>query len=236
MIIRQPVRCANCGHDHTLRVSIGLGKTQSHSFSCANCQQKLSIYFEKNYRDASLKIFKFENCGPSNSDAEQLSSFAKHHRDFLPIILHKRMLGALPDDASGGGGAHRKVRRRSARGNDHAHPETMALRRISPKKLMAQGRRRAARFDDAVPEDVNEFRRQLARRIAMFVNNWHGCPEPVCRRHRGCMAPCSARNALRSGPGAGRRCRPTSSRRRRRTSPRTAASTCEMGRAAMTEA
>ena len=23
----------------------------------------------------------------------------------------------------------------------------------------------------------------------MFVNRWHGCPERLCRRNRGCMAP-----------------------------------------------
>ena len=37
--------------------------------------------------------------------------------------------------------------------------------------------------------DMDEFRNQLARRILMFINAWHGCPEPPCRRHQGCMAP-----------------------------------------------
>ncbi len=32
-------------------------------------------------------------------------------------------------------------------------------------------------------------RLQLARQISMFLNTWHGCPEKLCRRQRGCMAP-----------------------------------------------
>ena len=54
-----------------------------------------------------------------------------------------------------------------------------------------QRRLRAARIDpDAEPpSDMDAFRNQLARRIAMFINAWHGCKEPLCRRHRGCMAP-----------------------------------------------
>jgi len=43
--------------------------------------------------------------------------------------------------------------------------------------------------DDEVPEDVDEFRNALARGINMFINTWQGCPEPVCRRARRCMAP-----------------------------------------------
>ena len=43
--------------------------------------------------------------------------------------------------------------------------------------------------DAAPPEDIDAFRRLLARMIAMFVNDWPGCPERICRRMRGCMAP-----------------------------------------------
>jgi hypothetical protein len=39
------------------------------------------------------------------------------------------------------------------------------------------------------PEDIEAFRYDLARRICMYLNTWHGCPEPLCRRNRGCMAP-----------------------------------------------
>ena len=39
------------------------------------------------------------------------------------------------------------------------------------------------------PEDADEFRYALTRRIYMYLNNWPGCPERLCARHRGCMAP-----------------------------------------------
>ena len=42
---------------------------------------------------------------------------------------------------------------------------------------------------DKPPDDADEFRNGLARSITMFINTWQGCPEPLCRRHRGCMAP-----------------------------------------------
>ena len=43
--------------------------------------------------------------------------------------------------------------------------------------------------NDEGPEDMDEFRYDLARRIVMFLNQWDGCPEPLCKRNRGCMAP-----------------------------------------------
>ena len=44
--------------------------------------------------------------------------------------------------------------------------------------------------DDDVPKDKEEFYGQLARRIFMLINRWHGsCPEGICNRNRGCMAP-----------------------------------------------
>lgn len=43
--------------------------------------------------------------------------------------------------------------------------------------------------DDTMPDDIDEFRFQLARCISMFLNQWHGCPELICQRNRGCMAP-----------------------------------------------
>jgi hypothetical protein len=52
--------------------------------------------------------------------------------------------------------------------------------------------------DDNPPKDIDEFHQALARRIAMFINNWRGCPELLCRRQRGCMAPrniCSNRQS-----------------------------------------
>jgi hypothetical protein len=56
-----------------------------------------------------------------------------------------------------------------------------------------QQRLKAAGLDcdtaEDIPADMDEFRNQLARRIVMFINAWHRCPELLCRRHRGCMAP-----------------------------------------------
>ncbi len=43
--------------------------------------------------------------------------------------------------------------------------------------------------NETMPDDADEFRYQLTRCICMFVNKWQGCPELVCRRNRGCMAP-----------------------------------------------
>jgi hypothetical protein len=43
--------------------------------------------------------------------------------------------------------------------------------------------------DDNIPDDIDEFRRAFTRRIYMFINEWRGCPELLCARNRGCMAP-----------------------------------------------
>jgi hypothetical protein len=37
--------------------------------------------------------------------------------------------------------------------------------------------------------DMDAMRDRLSRKIAMFLNAWQGCPEPLCLRNRGCMAP-----------------------------------------------
>ena len=39
------------------------------------------------------------------------------------------------------------------------------------------------------PQDMDAFRRTLARRISVFLDRWRGCPQPACKRHRGCCAP-----------------------------------------------
>ena len=68
----------------------------------------------------------------------------------------------------------------------HAHPDGKQPHDTDN----LQQRLKAASLDrDAIPDDIDEFRNQLARRILMFINAWHGCPEPLCRRHQGCMAP-----------------------------------------------
>jgi hypothetical protein len=116
----------------------------------------------------------------------------------------------------------RKIRRRPARGNDHARPEIMALQQSNPKKSTAHGRRpRAPEWgphspscesrlkaaglgeDDEPPADTDAMRNALRRRIYMFINNWRGCPEPACRRQRGCMAPkivCTNAPAVKTTP------------------------------------
>jgi hypothetical protein len=47
--------------------------------------------------------------------------------------------------------------------------------------------------DDPVPENIDEFRTELARRISRFIGDrakyWRGCKEPLCRRRRACFAP-----------------------------------------------
>ena len=43
--------------------------------------------------------------------------------------------------------------------------------------------------DQPAPETIDGVRDAIARKIAMAINRWHGCREPLCRRMRGCMAP-----------------------------------------------
>ena len=51
----------------------------------------------------------------------------------------------------------------------------------------------AASFPEQPADDMDAFRLMLARRINIFISNrqrrWRGCPEPACRRRRGCVAP-----------------------------------------------
>jgi hypothetical protein len=70
-------------------------------------------------------------------------------------------------------------------------PRTLArTARAASRRASFARRLKAAGIGPAeVPTDIDAFRRALARQIYMFVNAWHGCREPMCRRHRGCMAP-----------------------------------------------
>ena len=77
---------------------------------------------------------------------------------------------------------------------NNSSPPARAKQPTSPEDeaRAADCRRRmkAAGLDkDEVPDDMDEVRNQMARRINMFVNEWEGCPEALCRRNRGCMAP-----------------------------------------------
>jgi len=77
--------------------------------------------------------------------------------------------------------------------DDLTNPPEHAVRRALAEEHDTgnyQERLKAAGLDgDDVPDDIDEFRDRLARRIAMFMNEWHDCKERICQRNRGCMAP-----------------------------------------------
>jgi hypothetical protein len=53
-----------------------------------------------------------------------------------------------------------------------------------------QARLKAAGLDRDDPAlDIDAVRLRIARKIAMWLNEWPGCPEKICQRVRGCMAP-----------------------------------------------
>ena len=60
-------------------------------------------------------------------------------------------------------------------------------RRLKAAGLDDDGGEQPKRADGGV--DMDLIRKRVARRIAMFGNQWHGCAEPLCLRNRGCMAP-----------------------------------------------
>jgi hypothetical protein len=85
----------------------------------------------------------------------------------------------------------RKSKRRARSPHAGARPLTELPLDWGTHSPTFEARMKAAGFtgEDPVPENIDVFRYRLARRLAMIVNNWHGCPEALCRRHRGCMAP-----------------------------------------------
>jgi len=53
-----------------------------------------------------------------------------------------------------------------------------------------KARLKAAGLDDDTDGwSMDAKRLHMARQIAMWSNEWPGCPEPICQRMRGCMAP-----------------------------------------------
>ena len=49
---------------------------------------------------------------------------------------------------------------------------------------------------DDMPEDIEEFRRELIRRMNNMLREWRSCDQPICRRARKCVAKnlaCSAK-------------------------------------------
>jgi hypothetical protein len=86
--------------------------------------------------------------------------------------------------------------------SQHSPAKTKPPQRAQPQKRRARGaeylrrrnsslerRLKATGLDAPDTGDIEDIRRRLTRRIAMVNNRWHGCPEPICRRNRGCMAP-----------------------------------------------
>jgi len=63
----------------------------------------------------------------------------------------------------------------------------MSAQRKKPKPPLARNRSDDD-DDDPVPADIDEFRLELARRIATFVQVWRTCRRPLCRRARRCAA------------------------------------------------
>ena len=47
---------------------------------------------------------------------------------------------------------------------------------------------------------MDAMRDRLSRRIAMFLNQRHGCAETLCLRNRGCMAPSGLCSNVDHGP------------------------------------
>ena len=73
-------------------------------------------------------------------------------------------------------------------------PKAKLTRRERDKlRAAANDRAAAAWLPELPPDDMDAFRLTLARRINIFISNrqrrWRGCPEPACRRRRGCVAP-----------------------------------------------
>jgi hypothetical protein len=67
----------------------------------------------------------------------------------------------------------------------HAPENAAAAQADYRRRLMAAG----IDPEDDPPDDMDAFRYRLARMITMHLNDWPGCPEQICRRMRGCMAP-----------------------------------------------
>jgi hypothetical protein len=74
--------------------------------------------------------------------------------------------------------------------------------RHATQKPPCERERSSARDDDPVPADIDEFRREIVRRIVTFVQAWRACRRPPCKRGRRCAArmPCAALANRRAVP------------------------------------
>jgi hypothetical protein len=131
-----------------------------------------------------------------------------------PLALLKRREGEPPEPAMRAEAVHRPARIRARQrtllpARNRHHGASLMSRRKKQKTIRLgsglvplggaddkadyQARVKAAGLDATDAEidamDIDTFRLDLARRIAMFINEWPGCPEAICQRMRGCMAP-----------------------------------------------
>jgi hypothetical protein len=93
---------------------------------------------------------------------------------------NQTMTDAPARQSSAGKSARRKLGR---------SPRARAARAASYKRRLAAAGLTRRNDDDRQPRDMDALRDSIARRIAMAINEWRGCKEPLCRRNRGCMAP-----------------------------------------------
>jgi hypothetical protein len=89
-----------------------------------------------------------------------------------------------------------------ARGSNHACLENFSMRQIKRRTTNTPIAPQPD-DDDPIPENIDDFRNELARRISRFIGNrtraWRGCPERACRRAQHCRPPqirCSNAPAL----------------------------------------
>jgi hypothetical protein len=78
MVVRYFCRCLTCGHAHTLRISMGHGPTQQHTFACGKCAQDMSIEVVQQPEIASCEIKCTTNC----RDGTEEGLIVNLHPDF----------------------------------------------------------------------------------------------------------------------------------------------------------
>jgi hypothetical protein len=74
-----------------------------------------------------------------------------------------------------------------ARGKNANAPHPLSASR--GHSLPARSGEREKIDDDPVPENIDAFRLELARRIATFLKMPRRCRAPICRRHKRCLDP-----------------------------------------------
>lgn len=65
MIIRQAVECDICGEPHTIRVGLGHGSSQEHSFSCRGCDQEIGFAMSLDQENGRAEFSRWDNCRPT---------------------------------------------------------------------------------------------------------------------------------------------------------------------------